>query len=141
MMTEQENELPNPGIAAASAAAKPRKTTRAPACAGEAPPPIEVTAVAVRVPPGSLERRTPVAEVDVRIGPVTVTFLISSLQGNRLVARAPMKAGSADPGIGLPPKVAEAVSAVVMEAAKTHPEAGYVLRRMTPPSWRAGRAG
>ena len=62
--------------------------TRAPGRARDPAPRFNVVEVAV--PPGSAERRTPIAVVKGDLGPVRLAFTVSSLQGNKLQVRPPL---------------------------------------------------
>jgi hypothetical protein len=100
-----------------------------------------ISIVHVRVPPGSVDRRSPVAVVDAWVGPVRLSFTISSLKGNQLQVRPPMTAGEAEPGVKMPPALAARVVEAVIAAAKADPEAAYALSRGNAPAPRRGKVG
>jgi hypothetical protein len=89
--------------------------------------PVSITDV--KVPEGSAERRSPVAIVGAFIGQMHIAFTVSSLKGNNLLVRPPLAAGSAEPGVSMPPDLARRVSEAVIAAVKADPEAAHVLSR------------
>jgi hypothetical protein len=89
------------------------KNTRAQGRTREAP---EV--VAVRPAPG--ERRTPLALVDVQIGPAVLTYGYALLRRNRCEVRPPVDADG-NPAVRLSPALAAKVAQLVQEAAEASP--------------------
>lgn len=101
------------------------ENTRAPGRACEAP---DFIVSAVSVPPGSEDRRTPIAIVEGQIGPLRLAVTVSSLQGNKLVIRPPL-AGDGRPAVGLPDAWAASLTRAVVEAVRSDAVAAPVLRR------------
>lgn len=108
---------------------KRARSTRAPGRAGELP---EFRVIAVRVPPGSEDRRTPVAIVEGDLGPVRLLMTVASRSGNRIIVMAPT-AADGTPGVRLPPMLAEAVTAATLRAINGDVVAASVLRRKGRP--------
>jgi hypothetical protein len=82
----------------------------------------------VRLAPG--ERRTPLALVDVRIGPVVAIFGYARLRRQRWEVRPPLDA-TGDLALRLPPALERRVVALVREAAEACPKTAEGLR----PKW------
>jgi hypothetical protein len=96
------------------------KITRAAARAREAP-----KVLRVRLAPG--ERRTPLALVDVRIGPVVATFGYARLRRQRWAVRLPQDATGAL-ALRLSAALEQRVVELVREAAEAHPTVAARLR-------------
>jgi hypothetical protein len=103
--------------------------TRAHARAGDLP---EFRVIAVRVPPGSEDRRTPIAIVEGDLGPVRLLMTVASRNGNRIIVLAPT-AADGTPGVRLPPKVADVVTTATLRAINADLVAASVLRRKGRP--------
>jgi hypothetical protein len=82
----------------------------------------------VRLAPG--ERRTPLALVDVRIGPVVATFAYARLRRQRWEVRLPQDAAGSL-ALRLPPALEQRVVTLVREAAEACPKVEAGLR----PRW------
>ena len=93
---------------------EPRLIMRAQAPAREEP-----KVLRVRLAPG--DRRTPLALVDVQVGPVVVTFGYVRLRQQRWEVRPPKDATGAA-ALRLPPALERRVVAMVREAAEANPK-------------------
>ena len=75
---------------------------------------------------GQTDRRTPLALVDVSLGPVTVTLAVARLRRGGLDVRPP-KAADGGRGFCVPSDLQARLVALAVEAVKADPEAGPLL--------------
>ena len=109
--------------------AKDAENSRAPERACEA---ADFIVSAVSVPPGSEDRRTPIAIVEGQIGPLRLAVTVSSLQGNKLLIRPPV-AGDGRPAVELPEAWQASLTRSAVEAVRSDAIAYSVLRRQGRP--------
>lgn len=89
---------------------------------------MQIEIVGVRTPPGSAEKRNPIALVSLSFGDVIATFAVVALKGRKVTVRAPKTPDGLD-GVILPMSLEARVRDLAHAAAMADPTARAALTR------------